>query len=504
MIKPSKENILISVLIFAKVLMHTYSNLVSGYHWDEFLHIESGKHLAWGFTDFPPMIGLIAWIQNLLDSESLIINRLFINLVGVFTLIVTAKIIKKLGGGFHAILIALLCLLFSPIIGTYHTGFLPSGFSHFFQLLVIYYLICFYTDKKDNYLYHASIAMALGFMTKYLVGYLILSMFLSVTIFDRTLYKNKTFWKAIVLFLLIILPNLIWQINHNFPLLDHISALVATDLNNTSLLSELASLALLFNPIILIISIIGIITFSFCKVHKSMRMIGIILLLLFLIIILTNGKFYYLLPALIPAISLGAISIENWIRSNKYAVSAIALSIIISGILLVPLGMPFFKPEKFVELYKIKKLEDDRTPIAFQHFYSQNIWPQVLNEFKTIIEGLPDSEKDKCIIWGKHYGHIGFVDLYREEYGLPLAINHMGSYHDWIPELHKKAVYITTGEINLTPNFWLQFFDDVEEVSMIQNKYATDYQHSGIRFYICRGLKYSSTEIKQIINKYDF
>jgi len=65
-------------------------------------------------------------------------------------------------------------------------------------------------------------------------------------------------------------------------------------------------------------------------------------------------------------------------------------------------------------------------------------------------------------------------------------------------------VYITTGEINLTPNFWLQFFDNVEEVSIIENKYAMDYQQSGIRFYICRGLKYNSAEIKQIINKYSF
>jgi len=99
----------------------------------------------------------------------------------------------------------------------------------------------------------------------------------------------------------------------------------------------------------------------------------------------------------------------------------------------------------------------------------------------------------------KYYGNIGFVDLYREEYNLSLVINHMGSYHDWIPELDKKAVYITTGEINLTPNFWLQFFDNVEEVSMIENKYTMDYQQSDIQFYTCRSLKYNSTEIKHII-----
>jgi hypothetical protein len=58
---------------------------------------------------------------------------------------------------------------------------------------------------------------------------------------------------------------------------------------------------------------------------------------------------------------------------------------------------------------------------------------------------------------------------------------------------------ITRNEINLTPNFWLQFFDNVEEVGMIENKYTMDYQQSDIQFYTCRSLKYNSTEIKHII-----
>ena len=80
--------------------------------------------------------------------------------------------------------------------------------------------------------------------------------------------------------------------------------------------------------------------------------------------------------------------------------------------------------------------------------------------------------------------------------------SHIGCYHDWMPALNKSSVYITTGEMNLTPAFWYQFFDSVEEIMLIENKYSLDYQNSGIRFYVCRGLKYDREEIKGIINKY--
>ncbi|MDH3649762.1 MAG: glycosyltransferase family 39 protein [Saprospiraceae bacterium] len=502
MLKEPKEIIVVASLLIAKIIIHIYSTFVSGYHWDELLHIESGNHLAWGYADYPPMIGLIAWIQNLADSESLFVNRFFIHLTGVATLVVSAKLVKKLGGNWKAVLIALLCLICSPIIGTSHTLFLPVGFSQFFQLLAIYFLVSYYADKHDKYLYLCALAFGMGFMTKYLIGYLIISLTFSTLLFDRLILKNKAVWGAVVLFLLLILPNAIWQITHNFPVIDHISALIDTDLNRTTLGTELVSFAKFFNPIVLIISFMGMLLYSLHKKYHPYRVIGFALLTLFLLIICTNGKFYYTVPAIIPAISLGAVRLEKWIDDRKLALYLIIFSLLITGIILVPFGVPFFTPEKFVKLYRIETLEDGRTPIYFDHFQSKNLWPQILSELQEIIDNLPEEERQKCIIWGKHYGYTGIVDLFREEYNFPTAINHMGVYHDWIPELDKEAVYITTGEINLTKNFWLQFFNSVVEVSMIKNKYSWDYKHAGIRFYVCRGLKYNKDEVKQIIDKF--
>ena len=182
-LKLSTLNVIIAFFVIIKLGLHIYSDFVSGYHWDELLHIECGNRLAWGYADFPPMIGFLAWIQNIFNSELVFVNRFFIHLAGISTFIVSALLVVKLGGNRKAVIITLLCLLCSPLVWASHTLFLPVGFNQFFQLLAIYFMACYYTDKQDKYLYFLAITIALGFLTKYLIGYLIISISISVLLF---------------------------------------------------------------------------------------------------------------------------------------------------------------------------------------------------------------------------------------------------------------------------------------------------------------------------------
>ncbi|TKG92852.1 hypothetical protein EYV94_17930 [Puteibacter caeruleilacunae] len=75
-------------------------------------------------------------------------------------------------------------------------------------------------------------------------------------------------------------------------------------------------------------------------------------------------------------------------------------------------------------------------------------------------------------------------------------------YYDWLPEFGNDKVIIAVGEYNLSEKFWLQFFESVKELKSYRDMYSKDYQNSGIRLFICKGLKYNSTELKSIINKY--
>jgi len=498
----SKEGIVTILLVTVKIALHIFSDMKSGYHWDELLHIEAGNHIAFGYADFPPMVGLIAWVQNLFHSESLFINRAFIHLAGVATMILTSMMVTKLGGKWKAILIALLCILVSPMFGASHTLFLPVGFSQFFHLLAAYYLISYYLSKNDKYLYFLALAVAFGFLTKYLIGFFILSLAIVVLLMDRSLLRRSAFWKAVGLFILIIIPNVLWQFTHDFPVIGHFNALMDTDLTASSFKEEIILITRFFNPLTLGISLAGILVLSFYSAKKQLQVVGFTLMLQLLFILAANGKFYYIAPIILTGIPVGATWLEKWATARSWLFITVSAVILFSGVILLPHGMPFFSPDKYVKIYNIQSTEDGRNPIFFDHFQTRNLWPRVLEAIKETIDTLPAEDQSNCIIWGKHYAYAGIVDLHREEYGFPPTICHMGCYHDWMPELDSSAVYITTGEINLTVDFWYQFFDEVEEVKLIENKFSWDYKQSGIRIFVCRGLKYNTDEIKQIIDKY--
>ena len=71
------EYTVIAVFIAIGLVLQLTALSNSGFFSDEFLHIEAGRHPAWGYSDFPPMIAAFAWIQNLFNTDSVFINHLF-------------------------------------------------------------------------------------------------------------------------------------------------------------------------------------------------------------------------------------------------------------------------------------------------------------------------------------------------------------------------------------------------------------------------------------------
>lgn len=64
-----KYLILIGFIALKFVLQIFAINPVSELHCDEFLHLDLGKHLAWGYTSVPPVTGFISYIIILLGNS---------------------------------------------------------------------------------------------------------------------------------------------------------------------------------------------------------------------------------------------------------------------------------------------------------------------------------------------------------------------------------------------------------------------------------------------------
>ena len=98
-----QTNLIIFIFCTIKLILHLIADSNSGFQGDELLHIETGKHLAFGYMEFPPLIGLLAFIQNLFGSNSVFIHHLFSHLASLLIIIYVAKTIIELGGKNKAI-----------------------------------------------------------------------------------------------------------------------------------------------------------------------------------------------------------------------------------------------------------------------------------------------------------------------------------------------------------------------------------------------------------------
>ena len=110
---PASEWRIVAALAFAKLLFHLITFHGYGIFRDELYYLACGRHLAWGYVEFPPLIGVLTRAVTALLGDSLFAIRL--SGVGRACLVVlTAMIARELGGGQFAQGLAGLAVIVVP------------------------------------------------------------------------------------------------------------------------------------------------------------------------------------------------------------------------------------------------------------------------------------------------------------------------------------------------------------------------------------------------------
>lgn len=491
------EHLIIFLAIVIKLVLQLIATANSGYHGDEVLHIEAGKHLAFGYLDFPPFIGFLAWIQNLFHSDSLYINHLFNYLNAGLIVLMCGLITIRLGGGVLAVLLTESAVVFSPGFGASQYLFLPTAFEQLFWLLFIYYLIQFSTSQNTKYLVYISLVAAVGLLNKYSIAFLPAGFVIAVLLFKRALLTKRVSWLSLLLFSILILPNLIWQFVNGFPVLHHISELYETQLNQQSFIKEFTTLIFFLNPFTLLLWLFALVV-PFLPKFKAYRLPVFTLLFSGLLLLLSKGKFYYFFPLILSLIAIGAVYIEQLLRGRKWIGFGYLSLLVLVGMYLLPHGIPLLPLKKYIEIYQLKTNDDNRIPLTFENYYAHENWDRILPSVSFIYDSLSNEERKRCYLWGRHYSMAGTVNLLGYNYNLPEAFSLHSSYFTWVPVFNKDIVVIAISESNLKRDYWEQYFDDVNELDVLKNHYASGENWYSYRIFLCKKIKYSSDELKQL------
>lgn len=499
-----QTKIIILIFCIIKLTLHLIADAHSGFQGDEFMHIETGKHLAWGYMEFPPLIAVFAFIQNLFHAHTVWVHHIFAHLASIGIMIYTAKTTIELGGKNKAVFLVLLAILIAPGFERSQQLFQPVVFSQFFWVLSFYYVTRFIKLKDRRSLWMLTLSCILGFLSKYDALFFIagLPALLFIGSTRRALIKNK-FWWNIMVALLCFLPNFLWQLANDFPVLQMFSRLYQTQLNEISRWTNARELLIDINPIVSILLFLPGIFYMFFSKNKSLLFpLALSISISFCFLLFQNGKAYYFFPLALVIIPFGAVFLEQVIiKRKKWAMYPITI-IMPAGSILIPFGMPVYTFNHYLEKiypFEKKQVEGGKFGIKFDEYYSAGKWKTTMQELKQVYDSLPPGERKNCLTWGKHYGQAGAINLFRDQYNIPQAFSYHGSFYSWTPTGQMPPTIIALSY--RAGDFFQSYFGKVTLVRTIYNPYADHDEELDQYIYICREPKQDFDTLKELFKK---
>ncbi|XOV91818.1 MAG: glycosyltransferase family 39 protein [Bacteroidota bacterium] len=479
--------IIIWSFFLLKLLIHlfTYSNFEL--HRDAYLYYAQSEHLDWGFIAVPPFTAFIGKIATLLFGNTTFALRFFPALFGAFNILLIGYSVKELGGKHIAIFLACLAYLISPAFLHVNTLFQPVSFNHFFWLLSSYFFLLLINREEPRYWLFIAVAFGIGFLNKYSILFFYVAMgsgLLMTT--SRKLFLSKYFIIACLLAIIIILPNLIWQYQHNWPVLFHMSELRSRQLVHVEPLSFLID-QLLMNVHALIIWMGALLMLLFKPENPNHRVFGLGYILLIVILLLGSGKSYYTLGIYPIYFAFGSYYFELLVKKRKILISGIlASSMIFTWWGSIPFsGIPFgdFDLVRNTNGYR---WEDGTLHDLPQDMADMTGWKEIGTKTAEIYASLGEDAKN-FDIFCDHYGLAGSVMFYGKEKILPQPISFNASFIFWSPDNLEKdhLIWVYAPYKNDTnPEQRLnELFESYELSATINNP---DFRENGVKIFICK------------------
>lgn len=496
-----RSKIIIFVFCLIKLALHSIADYHSGFQGDELMHIETGKHLAFGYMEFPPIIGLLAFFQNLLHSQSVFVHHIFPHIAMLLIVVYLGKTAIELGGGSIAIFITLLCLLISPGFGGSQQTFQPVVFSQLFWILSFYQLVRFVKYENPRYLWYLAILVALFFMTKYDALFFLFGLS-SLFLFRRTRAAliSADYWRCLLIGFLILLPNLIWQYLHQFPALQMFHRLYETQLDELNVKQVLHSLFLDLNPIVFMLMLPAFVFMWRDRTSKDFyRPIASSILLSIAFLAYAKGKAYYFFPIVLTILPFCGVFYERIIQlKRKWLLYPLSL-VLLLGTIMIPFGIPVYSYSYFMDtIYKYypQTIKNGKTVLPMQEYKAKEKWETVMQQLTMVYDSLPAQEREKCLIWGKHYSQAGAVELMKNNYGLPNAFSYHGSFYSWAPRGKMPETIIAICYNDTSDEFFYPFFEEVVPIRKLYSPYASSEGWVEQTIYLCKHPKQDFDQMK--------
>jgi len=415
-----------------KLALNLYATGFYGYFRDELYFIACGRHLDWGYVDHPPLVAIYARIGEML-GPSLRGFRLIATISGTLRLILTGVIAARLGGGRAAQALAMTAVFLAPIYLAIDVILGMNTVEHVIWLACLLIIIEIANGASEKWWLAFGALAGIGLQNKHSMLFLGAAIVAAMILTPlRRSLARPWIWIGGAIAALIFLPNVLWEIRHDWATLELLQNVKNTGKNVVLAPGPfMVQQAMMLNPFSAPLWIAGLV-WLFTK--REYRVLGWTYVILLALFIRLEAKDYYVAPIYPMLFAAGAV----FVTKKRIATYAVAALVVIGGLIAAPLALPILSPEQYLAYQrrlgvKPQAAEVSHTSEMPQIFADQFGWEEMVKQVAAYYHSLPAAERAKTVIYAGNYGEAGAIDFYGPKYGLPSAVSGHQNYFLWGP-----------------------------------------------------------------------
>jgi 4-amino-4-deoxy-L-arabinose transferase-like glycosyltransferase len=451
-------NLVLAGLAFLYFLLVWLPGISRGYGYfiDEFYYLACADHLAFGYVDHPPLSIFILWAVRAIIGDSLTALRIVPALFGAVTVLLIGLMARRIGASFKGQILTAGAAMTVMVYQVLFSFYSMNAISIF--LWAVCFLVLIQIEQKNQPRLWLLFGLLVGLGLENKHTFILLPIGLGAGLLltkGRRHLKSKWLWLGCAISMVLLIPNLVWQLKHGWPSIEFYHNADLFKNVTTPPLLVLAQQIFVMNPGTLLVWGAGLYYFMLTKTGRNLRHLGwIYIVLLALMLVAQKSRPDRIADAYLVLFAAGGVLLSRlWERAHlRWLKWVLPTIIVLTGAAFAPLGLTILSPSVTasyatklgIVVPQIEKGEGKKTQLP-QWMADRLGWEGFVEDVKAVASEIDPTERKNAIILVPTYGQAGAIQLLGRNADLPPVYATQNSYFLWGPPPDSISVAIVTG-----------------------------------------------------------
>jgi 4-amino-4-deoxy-L-arabinose transferase-like glycosyltransferase len=414
-----------------------------GFYSDELYYLACAERLAFGYVDQPPFFPFVLRLHRELFGESLLALRMLPAAAGALTVFLTGWMARRMSGGLFAQVLAMSAVMVSAQFLVFFGFFSVNCLEVLLWTAASWILVELCRSRDPRLWVVLGALLGISFLTKHTTALLVAGVAAATLLSSlRRDLRSRWPWAGAFAAVLIISPNIYWQIENDWTSLDFYRRLTEDNIP-TSPWSQIGRQIMAQNPVTLPIWASGLFFFLGSPRGRRFRTLGWVFLVVLVFALIGGQSRADRISGIYPmAFAGGAVLLEAIRRADpsriRRAASFCALPFVMlpAGLVAATLVLPILPPDVLID-HPMNEEEDWRKQVGEERLPyilgNRTHWKAFVAEVAAVYRDLGPEQRDGAIILADYYGHAAAVEYYGGAYALPAVYSPHTNYFLWGP-----------------------------------------------------------------------